>query len=135
MIEIGNFFFKYRNSVFIPLYLALLIPSTEIVSSEYHLWTLLIGLLVTCLGQVIRCATVGLAYIERGGKDKKVHASSLVTTGIFNHSRNPLYIGNILKIAGLGVLANSLLYITIFVPIFFIYLPSHCISRRRFFKN
>ncbi len=122
MIQIGNFFFKYRNWVFIPLYLALFIPSTEIVSSEQHYLTLWLGLFITILGQMIRWATVGFDYIDRGGKDKKVYASRLVTGGIFNHCRNPLYIGNILKLAGLGILTNSLLYIIIFVPAFmFIY--------------
>jgi protein-S-isoprenylcysteine O-methyltransferase Ste14 len=122
MIEIGNFFFKYRNWVFIPLYLALFIPSVEITPQEYHFLTLIIGLLITILGQSIRVATVGLAYIVRGGKDKKVYASHLVTTGIFNHCRNPLYIGNILKLAGIGILSNSLLYVSLFIPAFlFIY--------------
>ena len=122
MIEIGNFFFKYRNWVFIPLYLALFIPSPEITTPAYHFLTLYLGLAITMLGQGIRVATVGLAYIVRGGKDKKVYASHLVTTGIFNHCRNPLYIGNILKLAGIGLLSNSLLYVGLFVPAFlFIY--------------
>ena len=122
MIQIGNFFFKYRNWVFIPLYLALFIPSPEIVSFEHHYITLWLGLFITILGQVIRWITVGLDYIDRGGKDKKVYASRLVTGGIFNHCRNPLYVGNILKLAGLGILANSLLYVLILVPAFmFIY--------------
>jgi len=122
MIQIGNFFFKYRNWVFIPLYLALFIPSPELATTEQHVWTLYLGLFVTVLGQVIRWATIGLEYINRGGKDKKVYASHLVTGGIFNHCRNPLYIGNILKIAGLGILANSVLYVTVFIPAFlFIY--------------
>ncbi len=122
MIQIGNFFFKYRNWVFIPLYLALFIPAAEIVPLEQHYLTLWLGLFITILGQIIRWATVGLAYIERGGKDKKVYASSLVTTGIFSHCRNPLYVGNILKLAGMGLLANSLIYVSVFIPAFlFIY--------------
>ena len=122
MIQIGNFFFKYRNWVFIPLYLALFIPSPELVGIEQHSWTIWTGLFITILGQGIRCATIGLAYIVRGGKDKKVHASHLVTEGVFNHCRNPLYVGNILKLAGIGILANSLLYVAIFIPAFlFIY--------------
>lgn len=122
MIQIGNFFFKYRNWIFIPLYLALFIPSPELVTLENHNLTLWLGLFITILGQVIRFATIGLAYIDRGGKDKKVHASKLVTQGVFNHCRNPLYIGNILKLVGLGILANSLLYVALFLPAFlFIY--------------
>lgn len=121
MIQIGNFFFKYRNWVFIPLYAALLIPSAEL-ATEHRGWVMWTGLFITVLGLVIRCGTIGLAYIERGGKDKKVYASHLVTEGVFNHCRNPLYIGNILRLLGLGIMANSVLYVTVFIPAFlFIY--------------
>lgn len=121
MIQIGNFFFKYRNWVFIPLYVALFIPSAEL-ATEQRDWVLWTGLFITVLGQTIRCGTIGLAYIDRGGKDKKVYASRLVTEGVFNHCRNPLYVGNILKLVGIGIMANSLLYVTIFIPAFlFIY--------------
>lgn len=127
MIAIGNFFFKYRNWLFIVLYLALFIPSPNIFTAatfgeHYYLWPIIIGLLVTVTGQAIRGATIGLAYIVRGGKDGKVYAEDLVTTGIFNHCRNPLYVGNILMLAGVGILSNSLIYMAIFIPLFlFIY--------------
>ena len=45
-----------------------------------------------------------------------------MTEGIFNHCRNPLYMGNILMLLGVGILANSLLYLVVVIPIFlFIY--------------
>ncbi len=135
MVQIGNFFFKYRNWVFIPLYLALFIPAAEIAPVEQHYLTLWIGLFITVLGQVIRCATIGLAYIERGGKDKKVYASSLVTTGIFNHCRNPLYVGNILKLAGIGILANSLLYISVFIPAFLFIYQAIVLAEENFLRS
>jgi protein-S-isoprenylcysteine O-methyltransferase Ste14 len=127
MITIGNFFFKHRNLLFILLYLALFIPSAPIFSrarfgDHYYLWPIIIGLVVTITGQLTRGATIGLAYIIRGGKDGKVHAEELVTQGIFNHCRNPLYVGNILMLAGVGILSNSLLYMLVFIPAFlFIY--------------
>lgn len=122
MIEIGNFFFKYRNWVFIPMYLALFLPSPELVAAKHHVWLILTGLFITISGQAIRCATIGLDYIDRGGKDKKVFASRLVTKGIFEHCRNPLYVSNILKLLGIGLLADSLLYVLLFIPAFlFIY--------------
>src|SRR5690606_15280406 len=127
MISIGNFFFKYRNIVFIFLYLALFIPSPELFTSEvfgedYYWWPIVLGLVITISGQLIRGATIGLAYIVRGGKDKKVYADHLVTEGIFNHCRNPLYVGNVLMLVGVGILSNSLLYVVIFIPLFlFIY--------------
>ncbi|MBF9253222.1 isoprenylcysteine carboxylmethyltransferase family protein [Pontibacter sp. 172403-2] len=127
MITIGNFFFKYRNFLFIFLYLALFIPSPDIFTRErfgenYYLWPIIIGLVVTVSGQLIRGATIGLAYIIRGGKDKQVYAEELVTQGIFNHCRNPLYVGNVLMLAGVGILSNSLIYVAVFIPLFlFIY--------------
>lgn len=127
MIAIGNFFFKYRNWIFILFYGALLIPSWPLFSVEkfgaqYSIWPVTIGLFITIFGQLIRGATIGLAYIVRGGKEGKPYADGLVTEGIFNHCRNPLYLGNIFMLLGLGILANSLLYVAIVIPLFlFIY--------------
>ncbi|MDB5190556.1 MAG: isoprenylcysteine carboxylmethyltransferase family protein [Segetibacter sp.] len=127
MIAIGNFFFKYRNWLFIILYLLLFVPSSQLFCEDkfggnYYLWPLVIGLAITISGQLTRGATIGLAYIIRGGKDGKVYAEELVTAGIFNHCRNPLYVGNILMLLGVGVLSNSLLYVLIIMPLFmFIY--------------
>lgn len=127
MIPIGNFFFKHRNTLFILLYAALFIPSPPLFSPHvfgphYYLWPIVIGLVVTVSGQLIRGATIGLAYIIRGGQGGKVYAEELVTSGIFAHCRNPLYVGNILMLAGVGILSNSLLYMGLFIPFFlFVY--------------
>lgn len=127
MIAIGNFFFKYRNFLFIFLYLALFIPSPQVFKestfgASYYLYPLIIGLSITIIGQLIRGVAISLAYIVRGGKDKNVYADDLVTEGFFNHCRNPLYVGNILMLLGVGILINSLLFLAIFMPLFlFIY--------------
>lgn len=127
MVAIGNFFFKYRNLLFIFLYLCLFIPSPQIFTadrfgSHYFLFPIIIGLTITIIGQLIRGVTISLAYIVRGGKDKKVHAEDLVTSGIFNHCRNPLYVGNIMMLLGVGILVNSAVFVFIFIPLFlFIY--------------
>ncbi len=123
MISIGNFFFRYRNWLFIILYLLLFIPSPPLFGKErfgpdYFWWPIVAGLLITVSGQLIRGATIGLAYIIRGGKAGKVYAEELVTTGIFKHCRNPLYVGNILMLFGVGVLSNSLLYVVVVMPLF-----------------
>lgn len=127
MVAIGNFFFKYRNWIFIIFYAALFVPSPPIFSAEkfgenYYWWPVMIGLIITVKGQLIRGLTIGLAYIVRGGKEGKPYAEGLVTDGIFNHCRNPLYVGNILMLLGVGILANSLFYVGIMIPVFlFIY--------------
>jgi protein-S-isoprenylcysteine O-methyltransferase Ste14 len=127
MVAIGNFFFKYRNWIFILFYAALFIPSWPLFSRErfgehYYIWPIAIGLIITVTGQLIRGLTIGLAYIVRGGKEGKPYAEGLVTEGIFTHARNPLYVGNILMLLGVGILANSLFYVGIMMPVFlFIY--------------
>ncbi len=126
-MKIGNFFFKYRNWIFILFYGALFIPSWPLFSeknfgSYYYTWPIIIGLIITVSGQLVRGLTIGLAYIVRGGKEGKPYAEGLVTEGIFNHCRNPLYVGNILMLLGVGILDNSLIYVAIVIPVFlFIY--------------
>lgn len=127
MIAIGNFFFKYRNQLFIFLYALLLVPSPELITETqlgpgYWKIALWVGLFITTLGVVIRGLTIGLTFIERGGKELKIHADALITRGLFTHCRNPLYVGNNLMLLGLGILSNSLIYVLVVVPVFlFIY--------------
>ncbi|MCU7552052.1 isoprenylcysteine carboxylmethyltransferase family protein [Chitinophagaceae bacterium LB-8] len=140
MIKIGNFFFRYRNLLFIVLYLALFIPSPAIFSPEvfgeqYYLWPIIIGLLVTVSGQLIRGVTIGLAYIIRGGKQGKVYAEDLVTQGIFNHCRNPLYVGNILMLVGVGILSNSLIYLLVFIPFFLFVYQAIVLAEENFLRG
>lgn len=135
LVRIGNFFFQYRNWVFIPLYLALFIPSPELVATPYHPWVLFTGLFISILGQAIRGATIGMAYIKRGGMNKKVYASTLVTEGIFNHCRNPLYVGNILMLIGVGVLSNSMLYIGVIIPIFLFIFQTIVMAEENFLRG
>jgi protein-S-isoprenylcysteine O-methyltransferase Ste14 len=140
MITIGNFFFKYRNVLFIFLYLLLFLPSPDVFTRErfgtdYHVWPIVLGLFITILGEAIRGATIGLAYIIRGGKDKKVFADKLVTEGIFKHCRNPLYVGNILMLLGVGILSNSVIYLCIVFPLFLFIYQSIVMAEENFLHN
>ncbi len=140
MVTIGNFFFKTRNYVFLFFYLAIFIPSWKLFTPQnagekYYWWPIIIGLFITVLGQAIRGITIGLAYIIRGGKDRKVYAEELVTQGIFNHCRNPLYVGNILMLAGVGVLSNSLLYVAVMLPIFLFIYQAIVLAEENFLRN
>lgn len=140
MISIGNFFFRYRNFLFLFLYLALFIPSAPLFSPAYlgpyyYIWPVTLGLIITISGQLIRGATIGLAYIIRGGKEGKVYAEELVTGGIFNHCRNPLYVGNILMLCGVGVLSNSLLYVFVFIPFFLFVYQTIVLAEENFLRS
>ena len=125
MVKIGNFFFRYRNILFVFLYLLLFLPSPDLFREKqfgqtYYLWPLILGLITTFSGQLLRGITIGLAYIMRGGREGKVYAEDLITTGMFRHSRNPLYVGNILMLLGVGILDNSLIYVLLVMPVFFL---------------
>jgi len=140
MVSIGNFFFKYRNWIFILFYGALFIPSWPLFSKEnfgetYYLWPIIIGLFITILGQLIRGLTIGLAYIVRGGKEGKPYAEGLVTEGIFNHCRNPLYVGNILMLFGVGILANSLVYVIFIIPVFLFVYQAIVLAEENFLRG
>lgn len=140
MIDIGNFFFRYRNILFIFLYMLLFIPSPALFSQEvfgdrYWLWPIAVGLFVTITGQLTRGATIGLAYIMRGGRNNRIAADDLVTEGIFRHCRNPLYVGNILMLTGVGILSNSLLYVALVIPLFMLIYHAIVLAEENFLQK
>lgn len=83
-----------------------------------EIWRYAVGITVAFAGQIIRALTIGLAYIIRGGRNRKVYAKALVKDGIFAHCRNPLYLGNILIIIGIGIVAHSILFYVLGISLF-----------------
>jgi protein-S-isoprenylcysteine O-methyltransferase Ste14 len=116
MVRIGNFFFHYRNGLFPLAFVLLVWNGPKIFANDFLAGALGFG--VALLGQLLRAITIGLAYIIRGGKKRQVYAEELVQEGVFAHSRNPLYLGNLFIIAGVGLAANSLIFSAIGMPFF-----------------
>jgi len=120
IVRIGNFFFHYRNALFPLAYVLLFVPSRPLLH-DYRV-AAVAGLVIACIGQLVRAVTVGLDYIVRGGRDRQVYADRLVVGGIFAHCRNPLYVGNYLLLLGVGLASNSLLFFCAAMPFFtFVY--------------
>lgn len=120
MVRIGNFFFRTRNFLFPVFYILLFLPLRR--TSADYMSIFYIGLAVALSGQLVRMLTIGLVYIIRGGRNRQIYAKGLVTDGLFSHSRNPMYVGNILLIVGMSILSNSLFAVVIMIPLFiFIY--------------
>ena len=111
----------------------LFVPSWEVFSDPVV--AMIIGFSITIIGQLIRIATIGLVYIIRGGKDRRVYAEELVTTGIFAHCRNPLYVGNILILVGLGIASNSLLFMAVFTPLFLFFWQAIVLAEENYLKD
>lgn len=123
IINIGNFLFRYRNTVFFLVDLVLVFSTRpKFIFGNAFLDNCMdgVGFAVALSGQVLRALVIGLEYIKRGGRDKKITADRLVQGGIFAHSRNPLYLGNILILIGLGIIYNSI-WVYIFGFGFFIF--------------
>lgn len=104
MVSFGNFFFKYRDYLFPIVFIVLAaavkpfhVPGEPICDHALDA----IGLSIAIGGQALRAAVIGFAYIKRGGKNKQVYADNLVIEGFFAHSRNPLYVGNLMVLIGL----------------------------------
>jgi len=115
MIAIGNFLFRHRNALFPLTCLFLLLPGPRLY--EDPLIAASIGAVCALLGQVVRAVTISLDYIVRGGRQGKVYADDLVISGIYHHSRNPMYVGNILIGVGLAIASNSWIAIALTVPL------------------
>jgi len=77
----------------------------------------LLGAIVAAFGQLVRAMTIGLKYVIRGGRGRRVYAEDLVTDGIYAHVRNPMYVGNLLIVAGVAIASNSWATILIGIPL------------------
>ena len=115
LVEIGNLCFKHRGVLLPIAVLLLFVPSPRL--SQDPAWIGVVGLVVAVIGQVIRIATIGLAYIIRGGKDHRVYAEELVTTGMYAHSRNPMYLANLFLLVGLALASNSWVFVLVGVSL------------------
>ena len=121
VVSAGNLFFRQRNWLFPVLFLVITLASKPMMflgSAAADRWLDGFGILIILGGQAIRVAVIGLAYIRRGGKNKKIYADDLVITGIFAHSRNPLYVGNVMVYAGLLTVLNSMAGWLVGLPFF-----------------
>lgn len=110
LIAFGNLVFRYRNGlapVLLAVVLLLTRPRPFGGSAGTDLLWDLAGVLVALAGQALRVLVIGLAYIQRGGKNRTIAADKLVVDGVFAHARHPLYVGNFLLLTGLMMIWNA----------------------------
>ena len=120
LVRIGNFLFHHRNRIF-PVFMIggvlTFRPSFPLNSYIADVWLDLAGLAVCIVGQALRVTTIGFDYIRRGGKNEQIWADKLVQGGMFAHSRNPLYLGNILMFVGVVMILHSPVAYAIGIPL------------------
>jgi hypothetical protein len=116
LANIGDFLFRYRNFLF-PLCLPLaFLPGAPLF--DHVLVAAALGFATSALGEAVRASTIGLQYIVRGGRDRRVYAEDLVTGGFYSHTRNPMYVGNMLILLGLTLTSNSWTCVAVVVPFY-----------------
>ena len=105
MVRLGNFLFRVREFIF-PLTLPLMfLPGPPLFTNGITAG--LVGLALCLIGQSIRGGTIGLVYIIRGGRNRRVYAEDLITDGIYRACRNPMYVGNVTIASGVAMASNS----------------------------
>ena len=139
LCAIGAFFFRFRNGLFPVIYLLVALfvrPAFFAGNPKWDPFATGIGLMVAMLGETIRCLTIGLVYsIVRGGRDGRVYADDLVTEGIYAHTRNPMYVGNLLFALGFCLMYGSpWMYLVIF-PFFLLVYVSIVYEEERFLSR
>lgn len=133
MVKFGNWVFHNRNWFFALFYATLFIPAfalTDDLSIQIGL-----GLAIFLFGVMSRGITIGLEYIVRGGLYRQIYADKLVTSGIYSICRNPMYFGNILILLGVGIFANSALFVFLTIPIFMILYAAIILAEQSFLEN
>jgi protein-S-isoprenylcysteine O-methyltransferase Ste14 len=120
LARLGAVLFKYRDALFPVVLITAAFgtrPKLAGTTRADHLMDAF-GFLLSAAGQAIRVLVVGLVYITRGGQNRKPWANTLVEGGIFAHSRNPLYVANMLILAGLAVVHNGSVMYLVVLPLF-----------------
>ncbi|HID56732.1 TPA: isoprenylcysteine carboxylmethyltransferase family protein [Candidatus Poribacteria bacterium] len=97
--RIGLLLFRVRSYTPIPFILLALLFSRAIPVS------VTIGLLFVITGELLRIWAVGYAGARTRARTLGA-ARDLVTTGPYAHTRNPIYIGNILIAFGFSIMSN-----------------------------
>ena len=121
--RIGNVVFRLRDALFPIVLLTVAFGTRPTLAGDSmatdHVVDA-IGILIALLGQAFRVLVIGLVYITRGGQNRQVWANSLVDTGMFAHSRNPLYFANLSLFLGRAIVHNGWAMYLIVLPFFLV---------------
>jgi protein-S-isoprenylcysteine O-methyltransferase Ste14 len=92
--------FRYRGLTPVPFL------SLAVIFADPVPWGLLAGFLLLCSGELLRFWSVSVAGSETRAT-QALYCSRLVTEGPFAYLRNPIYAGNLLIYAGVGIMSMA----------------------------
>jgi len=122
-VDIRRVIFKYRSYTPIPFLLVM------IWFAEPTVLSLVIGFAVVFVGELIRFWGVSIVGAETRTTGA-VGGTFLITNGPFSYVRNPLYVGNMLLYAGVGVMSMALFPWMLIVAIAWFYIQYYLIVTR-----
>jgi len=121
--DIRRTIFKYRSYTPIPFIIVM------IWFAEPSVLSLVVGFAVVFIGELIRfwgVSIVGAETRTTGG----VGGTFLITNGPFSYVRNPLYVGNMLMYAGVGIMSMALFPWMLIVALAWFYTQYYLIVTR-----
>ena len=118
--DIRRLIFTYRSYTPIPFILAMLWFAQPTLPS------MVTGFLLVLCGEGIRFWGVSIAGSETRTTGK-VGGTYLITNGPFAYVRNPLYVGNMLLYAGVGVMSMALMPWLLIIAMLWFYFQYHVI--------
>jgi protein-S-isoprenylcysteine O-methyltransferase Ste14 len=118
--DIRRLMFKYRSYTPIPFLVVM------IWFAQPTLASMITGFLLIACGESLRFWGVSIVGSETRTTGK-VGGTYLITNGPFAYVRNPLYVGNMLMYAGVGVMSMALFPWLVFVAVLWFYLQYYLI--------
>ncbi len=116
-VKCGRFLFKSRNFISTPIFLFLVCVFVWEYENDLIVWTA--GPAVVCMGEALRLWA--MRHIGRSARTRKDKARKLVASGPYAYTRNPLYLGNHLILAGFCILSELLWFMPIALSVCFIF--------------
>lgn len=106
-VTAGNILFKYRSYFFVPILLALIIftsPQISFNSKITDVFFDIFGFILALFGFFIRVLVIGYKKPGTSGRGTNIDVKEVVTDGMYQVCRNPLYLANFLMWLGLAVM-------------------------------
>ena len=111
--RLGRWLFRHRSYTLLPL--GALVAAAMMVGARHDsIWgvnrsaLLAAGVTILLLGEGLRMIVAGWALPGTSGRGTTLRATSLVTSGAYRWTRNPLYLANWLLWAGAALLTGNL---------------------------
>jgi protein-S-isoprenylcysteine O-methyltransferase Ste14 len=93
------------------------------------------GIVLCCAGQVLRAWVLGQVEDGTSGQNERLIAKDLNTQGPYAHTRNPLYLGNLLITVGVCACAHSAALLVVVAVLFAVQYRAIVAAEERFLRE